>query len=152
MEYIPFQQREGLCGPACLKIILRHYSISKTEREIAKLAKASKSKGVEALKLLEAAKKLGLRGFVKEKAEIGDIKNQLKNGRSVIVEWFYEDDGHFSVVLEVDKENIYLQDPDLGHMRSVRLDIFKRIWFTFPGEFIKTKNDLILRQMIVVYK
>lgn len=153
MHIKPFHQSDSFCGPASLKIALGNFGIQKSEKELAKMAKAKRSIGVEAEDLLRVAKKMGLKGFIKNSATIKEIrKNHKDKKRIVIVEWFLEDDGHFSVVSDIDKENIYLQDPDLGHVRAVRLDIFLRLWFTFPDKYMKTKEDLKLRRMLVLYK
>ena len=47
---------------------------------------------------------------------------------------------------------IYLQDPQLGHPRAIKLEEFKRIWFDFEPAFMATKEDLLLRRMIVILK
>ena len=148
---IAFQQREGACGPASLKMVLHHFGIKKTEKQLIKECKNSLL-GVEFEMLLKVVKKYKLKGFLVRNSDIKDIKKFLKKKYMIIIEWFFEDDGHFSVVSNIDKENIYIQDPHLGHLRAIRLDIFKRIWFSFPGKFMKTKNDLKLRGMIVIYK
>jgi len=148
-----FQQGyDGSCGPASLKIVLNHFEIKKSEKELKKLLKCSTA-GVELEDLLRIAKKIGLNGFVKENSNIKEIKKILKKKTySIIVGWFSEDDGHYSVVSHIDKENVYLQDPEIGHIRAMRIEKFKRIWFDFPGDFMKTKNDLQLRKMLVLYK
>ncbi len=151
-KHIAFQQKEGFCGVASLKVVLHHFGINLTEKKIAKMSGATPSKGVELEALLRLSKKLGIKGFVKHNADIKDIKKAIKNKRAVIVEWFFEDDGHITTVSNIDGENIYLQDPHLGHLRAIRLDIFKRIWFTFPGNYMKTKQELILRPMLILYK
>lgn len=148
----PFQQGyDSSCGPASLKIALNYFGINKSEKELIKLTKC-KDRGVELEDLLKLAKKLGLKGFVKEKYGITDIRKYLKKKYTIIVGWFDETDGHYSVVSHIDKENIYLQDPQLGHLNAMRIKFFKRVWFDFPGNFMKTKNDLQLRKMLVLHK
>jgi len=134
-----------------LKIALDYFGIKKSEKELIKLCKCGKY-GVDADSLLKVAVKLGLKGFIKDNSDFNDIRKNLKQKSVVIVDWFLDDDGHFGIVYDIDKENIYIQDPDLGHRRALRLDIFKRIWFTFPGAYMRTKNDLQLRRMIVLHK
>jgi predicted double-glycine peptidase len=152
MIHNSFQQGyNGSCGPASLKIALQHFEINKTEKELIKLTKC-REKGVELEDLLKIAKKFGLKGFVKEKSSITEIRKYLRKKYAIIVGWFHGDDGHYSVVSKIDRENIYLQDPELGHQRAMRIDQFRRIWFDFPGEYIKTKKDLQLRKMLVLYK
>ena len=41
----PFKQSKGYCGPASLKMVLGHYKIHKSENELAKLTKTSRTKG-----------------------------------------------------------------------------------------------------------
>ncbi|MEK7555496.1 MAG: cysteine peptidase family C39 domain-containing protein [Patescibacteria group bacterium] len=120
--------------------------------ELAKLSGCKKEKGVEAEGLLKAAKKLGFKGFIKDFSNIEDIKKFVIDKKiPVIVDWFSGDDGHYSVVVGIDNKNIYLQDPELGHLRIIKLADFKRVWFDFPGPFLRSKNDLIIRRILVVY-
>jgi predicted double-glycine peptidase len=150
IDTISFQQRDRLCGPASLKIVLHYFGIKKTEKQIANAVKA-KHLGVEASDLIKIAKKWGLRGKIKDHAELKDLSRWVKKkGIPIIVEWFLDDDGHFSVVVDIDRENVYLQDPDLGHVRAMRRDIFLKVWFTFPTKYMKRESDLVLRRMLVI--
>ena len=149
----PFKQTTGFCGPASLRIVLDYFGIKKSEKELAKLSGCSKSKGVEAESLLKATAKLGLKGFIKDFSEIKDIRKYvLKKKMPVIVDWFSVDEGHYSVVAGIDNKNIYLQDPELGKVRKLKIHDFKRIWFDFSGEFLRSKKDIIIRRLIVIYK
>ncbi len=149
----PFQQRPDYCGPASLKMVLHHFGIEKTEKQIANAVKAKHSVGIEAEDLLKIAKKYGLQGKIKDRSELKDLTRWVKKkGIPVIVEWFLEDDGHFSVVTDLDRENVYLQDPSLGHMRAMTRMNFLRVWFTYPTVYLKRESDLILRRMLVLHK
>ena len=80
----------------------------------------------------------------------------------VIVNWFtrgrndYSDsevaDGHYSVVVDLDNTFIYLQDPEIGSIRKIARDDFIRVWFDFKSDHITNWDDLIIRQMIAIYK
>ena len=146
----PFRQKAGYCGAASLKMVLDYYGIDITERKLARLSGSSRSKGVPAKNLIKAAKKLGLTGFYKDYSSLRDIIRYVSKGIPVIVDWFSEIDGHYSVVTGIDKENIYLQDPQLGHLRALKLKTFKKIWFDFAQPMLRTKNDIIIRRMIVI--
>jgi len=148
----PYLQKPGFCGPTSLKMVLEYFGIKKSEEELAKLSGCTKSKGVEAENLLTAAKKLGLKGFIKDFSEISDIKKYLRKKIPVIVDWFSQDEGHYSVVVGIDKKYIYLQDPEIAKIRKIDLKTFKRIWFDFPGPFLKSKKEIIIRRLIVLYK
>jgi len=147
------QQKAGFCGPASLKMVLDYYGVNKSEKELAELSNCTISKGVKAEDLLKAAKKLGFKGFIKDFSEIKDIKKYvLKKKIPVIVDWFSIDEGHYSPVVDINQENIYLQDPELKGIRTMKIKTFKRVWFDFPGNFLHSKDEIIIRRMIVIYK
>jgi predicted double-glycine peptidase len=147
----PFRQTSGFCGPASLKIVLEYYGIHKTEKELVKLTGCTKKTGTSAKGILDAAKKCGLKGNTKDNTTLKDIKSYLTKKIPVIVDWFSEDEGHYSVVVGLDKKKIYLQDPERGHLKTIPIETFMRIWFDFSGEYLKSKKDLILRRLIIVY-
>lgn len=152
----PFRQTPGFCGPVSLKMVLDYYGVSVPETEIAKVAGATREKGTSIEGLVKAAKHFGFRAFVKEKSTLGDLRYYIKREIPVIVDWFFENDGHYSVVVDIDKKNIVLMDPTLRKVfiyvrrRKFSTEEFLRIWFDFPGDFIKDPKDLILRLMLVV--
>lgn len=149
----PYRQKPELCGPASLKMVLEYYGIEKTEDELAKMAGYVPTQGVKAKGLIDTAKGLGLNSFCKDYSEIKDLREYVIDKKiPVIVDWFSEDDGHYSVVVDIDDRNIYLQDPELGNLRTLEIETFNRVWFDFPGNYLKSKNDIIIRRMIVVSK
>ena len=147
----PFQQSTGYCGPAVLKMILDFYGVKKTEKELVKLSGATREHGVEAPALLRAAKKLGFKGFIKDFSSLEDIKKYIHKNIPVIVDWFSVDDGHYSVVVGMDKKFIYLNDPELGRVRKLELKVFKRVWFDYKSDFPVSPRDFIIRRMMVIY-
>ena len=149
----PFRQSSGFCGPACLKMILEHYGVKKSERELAKLSGATPNAGVGAEGLLKAAKALGLKGFFKDLSEVKDLKHYVINKKiPVIVDWFSSTDGHYSVVVDLNRKNIYLQDPEVANVQRLDIETFKRVWFDFSGDFLQSKDQIIIRRIIVIYK
>lgn len=148
----PFRQQTGYCGPASLKMVLKYYDVEKSEQELIELTDCDVDLGVEAGRLLTTAQDFGFGGYIKDNAELTDLKQEVvEHKRPVIVDWFSEDDGHYSVVVDINDENIYLLDPELGYVRAMRLQKFYRVWFDFPGDFLKTKDDLTIRRMIVIF-
>ena len=148
----PFRQTPGLCGPASLRMVLGYYGLSVSESKIAKIAGSSKEKGASVKGLIKAAKHFGFQVFSKENSSPADIKYFIKKKIPVIVDWFLEDDGHYSVAVDIDKKNIILMDPSLGRKRRMPIEKFLRVWFDFPGKFIKKPKDLVLRLILVVKK
>jgi ABC-type bacteriocin/lantibiotic exporter with double-glycine peptidase domain len=146
----PFRETPGHCGAAALKMVLEYYDVKLSEKVIARMVKAGAT-GSKADNIMNAAKRLGFRASVRDYSTFNDIKRYLGKGIPAIVDWFSKDDGHYSVVIGIDREAIYLQDPELGRVRRIDLKTFKRVWFDFEGEFMRTGKEVILRRIIVVY-
>jgi predicted double-glycine peptidase len=147
----PFRQTPGLCGPASLKMVLNYYGLKVSEKRLARMSGAKKEKGVSYEGLAKAARQLGFKVFTKEKSSLADLERFVKKNIPVIVDWFSEDEGHYSVAVNIDKKNILLMDPGLEKgKREIPVVKFMRVWFDFPGKFIKSPKDLVLRLMLVV--
>ena len=158
----PFQETlsASMCGPASLKIVLGYFGVEKSEKELAKLCGATKKLGTNARGITQAAEKLGFKVSVEDNSSFTDIKKWLAKGVPPIVNWFtrgrqdYSDsevaDGHYSVVCGLDKNYIYLQDPEIGGLRKIAKNDFMKVWFDFTGEYIKP-TDLIIRQIIAIH-
>lgn len=150
----------GYCGPACLKMVLAYFGIEKTEEEVATLCNRDSVLGTNAMAIKHAAETYGMQVEVQNGANFEDIRSWLAKKIPIIVNWFtrgrsdYSDstvpDGHYSVVVGLDESRIYLQDPEIGELRTINRDDFLRVWFDFTGEYISW-DGLIVRQMIVVY-
>jgi ABC-type bacteriocin/lantibiotic exporter with double-glycine peptidase domain len=145
----PFRQTPGRCGPASLKIVLEYYGITISESELTKITKCNKS-GTRAHNIVKAAKILGMDAHIKDNSTLEEVNKLIYQGIPIIIDWFLKDEGHYSVVAGMDKEHIYLQDPELGKLRKIDRQTFQRVWFDFEGEYIKDAKDLILRRIIVI--
>lgn len=148
----PFRQTPGLCGPASLKMVMDYYGVSVSEAEIAKVAGATKEKGAPIRGLIKAAKHFGFKTFFKQNSSLRDLEYFVNKKIPVIVDWFAEDDGHYSVVADINKKNVVLLDPALGGKKVFPRETFFRVWFDFPGKFIKNPKDLVLRSILVLEK
>ena len=153
LNITPFRQKPGYCGPASLKMVLDFWGIRISEKRLAEISGCSATGGIGAEGLASAARKLGFRVKIKDFSELEDIDGWVNRKKiPVIVDWFAFEGGHYSVVSGIDDENIYLEDPSLGHRRAMKLTTFKRLWFDFPNDYLKSKSDLIIRRMIVIDK
>lgn len=141
-----FKQSKGYCGPASLKMVLSAYGINKSENYLAKLTKATRKKGCSEKNVVKAAKKLGFKGYVKQKASIKELKKLVKRA-PVIVGWTSpEEGGHYSVVVGFKRNNILLADPHFGKIKKHPIKWFDERW----REIVNKKK--ILREIIVVKK
>ena len=164
LDVKPFQEtlNAGMCGPASLKMVLAYYGIEKTEKELAKFCGTEAELGTNDVSLQKAAESLGMKVEIHNNASFDDIQSWLDKKVPVIVDWFsrgrsdYPDsavaDGHYSVVVGLDDENIYLQDPEIGSLRTIKKDDFMKVWFDFTGSQISSWDEMIIRQLIVMYK
>jgi len=156
-----YQETIG-CGPAVLKMILGFYGIKKTENELAKIAGTTKKEGTEIQQLVKTFKHFGLKTEVRINSTFADLSKYLKNNMPVVIGWYSrgkkEDpdnitaDGHYSIVIGLDKKFIYLQDPEIGKMRKLKKDDFLVVWLDYFGAYPKTKKDIFLRPLIAVYR
>lgn len=159
----PFQEMLGssMCGPASLKIVLQYYGVDVKEKELARMTGWNKDLGIGDKGIEKTAKSFGFRIKIKNNSSFKDIEKWLDKKVPVIVNWFtrgrcdYTDsdiaDGHYSVVAGLDDKFIYLQDPEIGKIRKLKRGDFMSVWFDFSGKYIKS-NELIIRQMITIYK
>lgn len=164
LDVKPFQEtlHGSFCGPATLKMILDYYGIEKSENELAKLTKKDNKLGICDRDIKRIAESFGFKVKIKNFSDFKDISNSLKKRIPVIVDWFtrgrsdYSDsevaDGHYSVVVGLDKNNIYIQDPEIGRIRTIDRDDFMLVWFDFTGERIESWDEMIIRQIIIIYK
>src|SRR3989344_566718 len=159
----PFQEtlHQSMCGPASLKMVFDYYGIEKSEAEIAKMCNVDENLGTDDKNLKRVAEELGFKVEIKNNSTFEYIQAWLDKKVPVIVNWFtrgradYEDsevaDGHYSVVVGLDEEFIYIQDPEIGKLRKIKKEDFMKVWFDFTGEYIKP-DELIVRQLIAIYK
>ena len=163
LDVKPFQEtlHANMCGPASLKIVFNYYGLVKSEQEIAKLTGVLNGIGVGDKDPVRVAENLGFETFIKNDSDFSDIEMWLAKGVPIIVDWFTRGrseypltemaDGHYSVVVGLDDEKIYLQDPEIGGLREIERNDFMKVWFDFRGEYIKA-DELVIRQLIAIYK
>ena len=159
----PFQETlfKSMCGPASLKMVFDYYGIEKSEEEIAKLAGATEDLGTDDQGIKKVAEELEFKVEIKNGSTFEDIQIWLDKKVPVIVNWFtrgrndYEDlevaDGHYSVVVGLDDEFIYIQDPEIGKIRKIEREDFMKVWFDFTGRYIDP-SQLIIRQFIAIHR
>jgi len=160
----PFQETlyKSYCAPATLKMLLDYYGVEKSEKELAHLMGTTKDAGTTVEDFVKALKKFGLKAKVKDYATFADIEGYLKKDIPVVVDWFtkgrsddpehFTADGHYSIAVGLDKTHIYLQDPEIGRMRKLKRQDFLKVWFDYLGDYLKSPKQLVIREMIAVYR
>lgn len=146
-----FKQGPSACGPASLRMVLAYYGIKKSEKELIQTTHCNIKTGTKSKNIVAAAKKYGLDGFVKDYSSLSDLRKWYAKKVPVIIDWFDRDDGHYSPMIKIDANYIWLLDPVTAKPVKIKLKIFNFIWFDFIHTPIRTKNDFVVRRMIVIH-
>lgn len=162
LQISPHQEKlnSNHCGPAVLHMVFKYFDVNISEDELAKLCRVDEVGYTDSKTIEKVAKDYGFKVEVKENSSFDEIQSWLDKKVPVIVDWFtrgrseYDDnalaDGHYSIVVGLDNESIYLQDPEIGGLRKINKDDFLTVWFDYEGEFMESKEDLVLRQIICI--
>lgn len=121
------------CGPACLAILARKCGLVASQEALGRIAKTDKD-GTTLAGMVRAALALGYRVSYRDNASIEDLRSLLGRGAFLIVDWFCEVVGHYSIVVEVTQDSILLRDPVMSELRELSLETFEQVWFDFDGE------------------
>jgi predicted double-glycine peptidase len=149
-KIIYMESKDGFCGPTSLRMILEHYGLKKSERELVKLTNCSIANGTTADDLVRAAKSLGFDASYSDNNTWENLYNEVHKNGPVIVDWFSQISGHYSPVYDIYKNEIVLADPEYGFTREMKKNEFLPLWFDFDVPYPKTRFDFFLRRMIVV--
>jgi predicted double-glycine peptidase len=148
-KVIYMQDKNGFCGPASLRMILAHYDLKKSEKELGKLTNCT-IEGTTAKDLVRAAKSLGFNAHYSDNNTWENLYNEVNKNGPVIVNWFSQISGHFSPVYDIYKNEIVLADPEYGFVREMKKNEFLPLWFDFDKIYPETQSDFILRRMITI--
>jgi predicted double-glycine peptidase len=127
------QTKSGYCGPASLLMVMDFYGFKTTEKELVKRCKTTVRKGASGRNLVAAIKSFDWHGFWKEDGKIAELEYFIRSGRPIIIDWYSEYEGHYSVIIGIDKKYVYLADPETGKINRLLLERFKTVWFDFEG-------------------
>jgi len=107
------------------------------------------------------AESFGMKVEIKSQSTLEDILYWLDKKVPVIVDWFTRGrsdcsdsevaDGHYSIVVGLDSTFVYIQDPEIGSLRTLKIEDFMKVWFDFTGETINSWDEMIIRQLIAIY-
>ena len=162
----PFQETlyASACAPATLKMLLTYWKLPGAEQSDIELAQemgTDPALGTTNEQFLEIAARFGLASDVKTEATFDDIQEWLDKNIPVVVDWFSPGrkdspegempDGHYSIVVGLDAEKIYLQDPETGGLRTISRREFWRAWFDFKEDYITTWDELVVRWIAAIY-
>ena len=120
------QTTDYTCGAASLLSVLNYYGLYEdSEIDLASELATSADWGTDPVNIIEIANKYGLKTHEFKNMTMGQLEGFVSAGIPVIVayqawsdselDWtMCWEDGHYSVVIGCDKENLYFEDPSIG--------------------------------------
>lgn len=136
------------CGPAALKSVMGFHGVEVGQRRLGRLAGTTVRDGTSGAGMRRAARRFGFDARVQDGATLDRLRNEVAKGRPAIVNWWSEDDGHYSVVERVGDRGVHMMDPETARARTVDRTTFERNWFDF--ERSNGTGRLVRRRMITI--
>lgn len=139
------QSTDFSCGAAALQSVLAYYGVGRSEAELIELLGTNEETGTTPESMARVAGELGLRASIGENLALNELRVALEEGVPVIVAfqaWAEDkppgfswpecwDEGHYAVVIGMDEDYVYLEDPSLFGSRG-RIAV---------GEFLERWHD-----------
>lgn len=129
---IPFfkQDNDYSCGPTALQMVFAFYGKILSEKYLTKKLKTKKDKGTEHSFLIKIANKEGFYVYTNNNSNLEEISYITKENIPVIVHIMepsgYE--GHYSVIVNITKKNVILNDPWNGKNFRMSIENFVKNW------------------------
>jgi predicted double-glycine peptidase/uncharacterized membrane protein len=142
------QSTEYSCGAAALQAVLRYWGKDLDEPELMRLLKTSPETGTYPQDIVRVARDLGFQAEFRENLTLEDVKKSIDEGIPVIVlgqAWRSQEDskkapedewadGHYLVLLGIDENYVYLEDPYVKRGKVyVTHQRFEKQWHNIRG-------------------
>lgn len=112
------------CGPTALQAVLGYYGTDITVDKLINMTNCTEN-GTQPNSIAQAAQQLGFNAQVKQNMTLTDLQQYINNGTPVIIDaqawrdnnttnqnWTNDtEDGHYMVVIGIDNQNVYFEDP-----------------------------------------
>jgi predicted double-glycine peptidase len=135
------------CGAAALQAVLAYWGTSEREDRLAARLHSTPEAGTHPADIVRVAREFGLTAEIREGLDLADLEQALAGGTTVIVDlqawrdradlpWTETwDDGHYMVLLAMDRDDLYFEDPSLLGVRGVipRAEFVDR-WHDYEGD------------------
>jgi len=161
------QETSYSCGASAARSILLYYGIVRSEKQIVEEFGTNESSGTSPEQLIMGFNKYGLEAIAKKNATLNDINKNLdeKYPTLVAVQAWLEnyppknwennwEDGHWLIVIGMDNQNIYFEDPSLlGSKGYMTKDEFLSRWHDYVGEIPCCDSlDTIYNHLMITVK
>lgn len=161
---VPYVQQgtDYSCGAASLQAVLSYWGTDVSEEYLMERLNTSPDHGTDAHDIVRVARELGFHAYMEDGLTVDDLAASIREGVPVIVgaqAWAEEqgegfrwaddwDHGHYMVVIGVDGDRIYLEDPALKECREVLpVDEFNERWHNYMGRSLDDPEAVRLHHM-----
>jgi len=127
------QQLDTSCGAACFEAALRYFKVASLGETYWIERMAVVEKGYASFEAIEAACAEVNLGFKMRTnlswMELIELEREPRS--AIIVTWWFEDSGHYSLILQIDETSIVLMDPWLAREKEyLKMDrnSFEPLW------------------------
>lgn len=134
------QPTNSSCGPTCLQAVLAYYGTDMRIEVLINMTNCSEN-GTEPDNMAQAAQDLGFNAEIKENMSLQDLQQNINRGTPTIIvcqawkdnnttSWKDDnEDGYYMVVIGIDSQNIYFEDPAiLGSRGFISIQEFLERW------------------------
>ncbi|MBT9583952.1 C39 family peptidase [bacterium] len=140
------QSTDYSCGAAALQAVLAYYGREVREDQLMRELGSVPAQGTSPQAIVRVARDYGLLADLRQSMQIDELQQLVREGFPTIVcaqawrdgsqPWSEDwDDGHYLVVIGVDKERVYFEDPSLLGSRGqiLRAEFLSR-WHDVEGD------------------
>jgi len=144
---IIYQCNNSACGIACVQSILGFYDNHIYQEELYNELKFDKNEGTYIDNIINFFNKNNYECYHKVDTNINTIKNLIKNGIPVLtvfqawnnkknINWRDEwNSGHYSIIIGIDDNNIYMMDPSIqGNYGYIPIKDFISRWHDYDNK------------------
>jgi len=157
------QSTEYSCGASALQAVLSYWGKDIDEEELMKLLHTTPETGTYPEDIVKTVQELGFEAIVKENLTIGDLEDFTEKGNPAIVlgqAWISQEeskkavtndweDGHYIVILGVDKDYVYLEDPFVRMGKGfMPREKFEEHWHNVGG---RTPKDATKQEHVGIF-
>jgi uncharacterized protein len=135
------QPTNSSCGPTALQAVLAYYGNDKPVDDLINMTNSTEN-GTSPDNIAQTARNFGFSADIKENMSVQDLQQNINQGTPTIIvcqawkdgntsgNWTGDqDDGHYMVVIGIDNQNVYFEDPAiLGSRGYIPIQEFLDRW------------------------
>ena len=161
------QSQSYSCGAASLQAVFNYWGIDEREGMLIQELNSTEETGTPPESLVRVARAHGLHAYMLSNLTLADLEQFNANGTPVIIAcqawrtpeeenqswdnlW---DDGHYMVVIGLDKDNVYFEDPSLlGSRGFIPRQEFLSRWHDYEGTSLSGPNSTVFSHLGIIIR